>query len=68
MIADNYGYTVISETNVTRGYKEPERKLSHEEVDYLNTKKASKKLYNNKKRIVVKKLPVNKALLPRKVI
>jgi hypothetical protein len=58
----------VYETNVTRGYKEPEYKPDHKERDYLNTKNASKKLYNHKKRIVVKKLPVNKTLLPRKVI
>lgn len=68
MIAiDNYGYTVISETDGTRGYKEPEQ-TDHKDADYLNTKNASKKLYNHKKRIVAKKLPVKKTLLPRKVI
>jgi hypothetical protein len=55
--------TSLRETDVI-----PKQKITQEAIDYANTKKASRKLYNHKKRIVVKKPHVNKALLPRKVI
>jgi len=67
MIA-NYGKEDSYICRTDSGHREVEPKNPHEEEDYLNTKKASKKLYNKKSKIVVKKLPVNKAVLPRKVI
>jgi hypothetical protein len=54
-------------TNTTCGHNEPKPESSWQWEDYLKTKEASKKLYNNKKRIIEKKLPARR-LIPRKVI
>jgi len=53
----------------TTGYSERKEEIPQEAIDYLNTRMASVKLYNMKrKKIINNKLFVKKFMLPRKIV
>jgi hypothetical protein len=60
-------YTAYTDDDT--GHNERKEEISQEAIDYLNTKMASRFLYRKKYKVAIKeKLPIKKALLPRKVI